>query len=68
MARSESPDERLTEDELESFEGALGDLEERVTEFLADGTDRTPEQIDATIDEYDMPEPLEDRRVDDGDE
>jgi hypothetical protein len=68
MARSESPDGPLTEDELESFEDALGGLEERVTEFLADGTDRTPEQIDAAIDEYDMPDPLKDRPADEVDE
>lgn len=65
MARSERPHDEITDDELESFEDGLQNLEDRVTEFLAEGTNRTPEDIDAAIDDYDMPDPLEDRPADD---
>lgn len=65
MARSERSHDELTDDELASFEDGLEDLESRVTEFLTEGTDRTPEQLDAAIDDYEMPDPLEDRPVDD---
>ncbi|XVH33872.1 hypothetical protein ACNS7O_19035 (plasmid) [Haloferacaceae archaeon DSL9] len=51
--------------ELEAFENALDELGVRVSEFLASGTDRTPEDIEATVREYDMPDPLEDRPIDD---
>lgn len=63
MARSESPDGPLTDAELTSFRDALSALEGRVTEFLAEGTDRTSEEIDTAVDEYPMPDPLEDRPV-----
>jgi hypothetical protein len=34
----------ITDDELASFEDELEGLGSRVTEFLTEGTDRTPEQ------------------------
>lgn len=64
MARSESPNGPLTDAELTSFRDALGALGERVSEFLAEGTDQTAEEIDAAVDEYPMPDPLEDRPAD----
>lgn len=36
-----------------------------MTKFLTEGTDRTPEQLDTAIDDYEMPDPLEDQPVDD---
>ena len=50
--------------ELEAFTDALGDLGERVTEFLAEGTDRTPEEIEAAVDELPKPDPFDDEPVD----
>lgn len=68
MAQSESGSDwnggHMSNAELEAFENALSELGVRVSEFLADGTDRTPEGIEATVREYDMPDPLEDRPVD----
>ena len=64
MARSERPNEGLSENELDAFEDGLGDLEQRVTDFLAETTDRTPEQVDAAIDEHSLPDPLDDEPLD----
>ena len=56
----------ITDDELASFEDGLEGIESRVTKFFIEGTDRTPEQLDAAIDDYEMPDPLlEDRSVGD---
>lgn len=63
MARSEPPHDELSDDELTSFEDALGELGERVTEALAEGTDETPEEIEKQVQEYDMPDPVDDRLV-----
>jgi hypothetical protein len=38
----------------------LGDLGERVTEFLAQGTDRTPEEVEAAVDGLPKPNPIDD--------
>ena len=69
MARSESGSDwhegPMSDAELEAFEAALGELGERVSEFLAEGTDQTPEEIDTSLDDYSMPDPLEDKPVDD---
>ncbi|MEM4782451.1 MAG: hypothetical protein QXG03_12950 [Halalkalicoccus sp.] len=54
----------MSDAEIEAFESALKDLEGRVTEFLVEGTDQTPEEIEEAIAEYDMPDPFEDRPVD----
>lgn len=58
-------DDKLAGTELKSFEDALRDLETRATEYLTEGIDRTLEELDAVIDDYDMPDPLEDRPVGD---
>ncbi len=55
----------MSDAELQAFEDALDELGERVSEFLAEGTDQTPEEIDAAIENYSMPDPLEDKPVDD---
>lgn len=71
MARSESgPDwneEHMSDAELEAFEKGVDELGDRVTEFLADGSDQTSEDIEQAVREYDMPDPLDDRPVDAGD-
>ena len=68
MTGSESgPDwreEPIRDAELEAFADAVGDLSERVSEFLAEGTDDTPEEIEAEVDDLPMPDPLDDRPVD----
>lgn len=63
MARSESGPEwggdDLSDAELEAFRDAIGELGERVSEVLADGTGHTPEEIEAAVREYSLPDPLE---------
>ena len=54
----------MSDAELEAFEDAVGDLGERVSEFLAEGTDLTAEDIEAEVDDLPMPDPLDDRAVD----
>jgi hypothetical protein len=57
-------EEPIRDAELEAFADAVGDLGERVSEFLAEGTDDTPEEIEAEVDDLPMPDPLDDRPVD----
>ena len=68
MARSESGsdprDEPMSDAEVDAFEDAVDDLADRVSEVLADGTDHTPADIEADVDELPMPDPLDDRAVD----
>jgi hypothetical protein len=54
----------MTDAELEAFTDALDDLGVRVSEFLADGTDHTPEEIEAAVDDLPKPDPLDDRPAD----
>jgi len=54
----------MSDAELDAFEDAVDDLADRVSEFLADGTDHTPADIEADVDELPMPDPLDDRAVD----
>lgn len=54
----------LTDAELEAFTDALDDLGVRVSEFLVDGTDHTPEEIEAAVDDLPKPDPLDDRPAD----
>lgn len=69
MARSESGSDwhegPMSDAELDAFEDALGELGERVSEFLAKGTDQTAEEIDAAIDDYSRPDPFEDKPAED---
>lgn len=68
MAQSDAgrewQEEPMSDAELEAFEGAVGELGERVSEFLAEDTDRTPEEIEAAIDELPKPDPLDDEPAD----
>ena len=68
MARSESGsdwrEESMSDAELEAFEDAVGDLGDRVSEFLAEGSDLSAEEIDADAENLLMPDPLDDRATD----
>ena len=68
MARSESGpdprDEPMSDAELAAFEDAVADLGERVSEHLAEGTDHTAAEIEADVDDLPMPDPLDDRALD----
>jgi len=67
MARSESGpdprDEPMSDAEIDAFEDAVDDLADRVSEFLADGADHAPADIEADVDELPMSDPLDDRAV-----
>jgi hypothetical protein len=54
----------MSDAELEAFEDAVADLGERVSEFLAEETDHTAEDIESEVDDLPMPDPLGDRAVD----
>ncbi|WP_218962300.1 hypothetical protein [Halorubrum persicum] len=54
----------MSDAELEAFEDAVGDLGDRVSEFLAEGSDLSAEEIDAGVEDLPMPDPLDDRAVD----
>ncbi|MGM0718520.1 MAG: hypothetical protein ACQET5_15420 [Halobacteriota archaeon] len=68
MARSESGsdwrDESMSDAELEAFEDAVGDLGGRVSEFLAEESELSAEEIEADVEDLPMPDPLDDRAVD----
>lgn len=55
----------MSDAELEAFEDAVGELGERMSEFLAEGTERSPDEIEAEVEDLPMPDPLNDRPVDD---
>ncbi|TKX42183.1 hypothetical protein EXE41_17530 [Halorubrum sp. SD690R] len=65
MARSESGsdwrEESMSDAELEAFEDAVGDLDDRVSEFLAEGSDLSAEEINDDVEDLPMPDPLDDR-------
>ncbi|WP_423995204.1 hypothetical protein [Halorubrum trapanicum] len=54
----------MSDAELDAFEDAVDDLGERVSEVLAAGTDQAPDEIEAEVDGLQMPDPLDDRAVD----
>ena len=54
----------MSDAELEAFEDAIGDLGNRVSEFLAEGSDLSAEEIDADVEDLPMPDPLDDRATD----
>ena len=54
----------MSDAELEAFEDAVGDLGDRVSDFLAEGSDLSAEEIDTDIEDLPMPDPLDDRAVD----
>ena len=68
MVRSESGSdwqvESTSDAELEAFEDAIRDLGDRVSEFLAEGSDLSTEEIDADVEDLHMPDPLDDRAAD----
>jgi hypothetical protein len=51
----------MSDAEVDAFEDAVDDLGERVSEFLAEDTDRTADEIEAEVDDLRMPDPLDDR-------
>jgi len=65
MARSDAGpnwgSEPMTDAELEAFTDALEELGGRVSAFLAEGTDHTPEELEAAVDDLPTPDPLDDR-------
>jgi hypothetical protein len=54
----------MSDAELEAFKDAIGDLGNRVSEFLAEGSDLSAEGIDADVEDLPMPDPLDDRAAD----
>lgn len=54
----------MSDAELEAFEDAAGDLGDRVSEFLAEESELSAEDIEADIEDLPMPDPLDDRAVD----
>ncbi len=68
MAQSDAgrewQEEPMSDAELEAFEDAVGELGERVSEFLAEGTDHTPDEIETDVDELPKPDPLNDHPTD----
>lgn len=54
----------MSDAELKAFEDAIGDLGNRVSEFLAEGSDVSAEEIDADVEDLPMPDPLDDRAAD----
>ena len=50
----------MSDAELEAFEDAIGELGDRVNEFLAEGTDRTPDEVAADIEDLPKPDPTDD--------
>ncbi len=64
MVASDRPcrQERMTDAELETFEEVVGELGDQVNEFLAEGTDRTPDEVAAAIDDLPKPDPLADEQ------
>ena len=57
----------MSDAEIEAFQDALDELGIRVSEFLAEGTDRTPEDIEKAVAGYERPDLLDDRPVDEDD-
>ncbi|WP_206750861.1 hypothetical protein [Halorubrum sp. SD690R] len=51
----------MSDAELEAFEDAVGDLDDRVSEFLAEGSDLSAEEINDDVEDLPMPDPLDDR-------
>ncbi|WP_204365886.1 hypothetical protein [Halorubrum distributum] len=54
----------MSDAELEAFEDAVADLGDRVSDFLADGSDLSAEEIDDDVEALPMPDPLDDRALD----
>ena len=54
----------MSDAELEAFEDAVGDLGDRVSEFLAERSDLSAEEINADVEDLPMPDPVDDRAAD----
>jgi hypothetical protein len=54
----------MSDAEIEAFEDAIEELGGRVSEFLAEESELSAEEIDANIADLPMPDPLNDRAVD----
>ena len=49
----------MTDEEHEAFREAMREQREQIRQDLAELTGRTPEEIEASVAEYEMPEPDE---------
>jgi hypothetical protein len=49
----------MSDAELEAFEDAVASLGERVSEFLAEETDNTAEDIESEVDDLPMPDTVD---------
>jgi hypothetical protein len=54
----------MSDAELKSFEDVVGDLGDRVSEFLAERSDLSAEEINADVEDLSVPDPLDDRAAD----
>lgn len=54
----------MSDAELEAFQNAVDDLGDRVSEFLVEGTEMSVEELEDDVDEFPMPDVLDDRPVD----
>ncbi|MDB2276383.1 hypothetical protein PM022_17975 [Halorubrum ezzemoulense] len=54
----------MSDAELEAFEEAVGNLGDRVSEFFAEGSDLSAEEINDDVEDLPMPDPLDDRAAD----
>lgn len=48
---------QLTKEEIEEFQKAIEDLEDRTAEFLTKDLDRTSEELKEDVKNYPMPDP-----------
>ena len=54
----------MSDAELEAFEDAAGDFGVCVSEFLAEGSELSAEEVEDDIEDLPMPDPFDDRVVD----
>ena len=54
----------MSDAKLEAFEDAVGDLGDRVSKFLAEGSDLSAEEINDDVEDLPVPDPLDDRAAD----
>ena len=54
----------MSDAELEAFKQAIDEIGDRVPEFLVEGTDRTPENVEATVANLPRPNLIDGRPVD----
>lgn len=54
----------MSDAELDAFNDAVEHLGDRVSEFLAEGSDLSAEEINDDVEDLPMPDPLDDRAAD----